>query len=432
MSDREVRTHSTVRGPDDDRYRFIRRGPGSREQRLRESKRHKRRRTLFSAFLAWLLVGALVSAYIYFDPFAGADRDRGGTDPLAVAPAQEAWLIIGTLERNATGPADWLAVLAWDFDAEKGIYLYIPRSTLVEIPGFGRQVVSDARALSGEPLQISAVSNLLGVQFDHFLRISDQGIRALFDEADGVTIDVPTRVTRTGEDGRIQTVFATGEQPLNGQRAADYLAYVDASGDELTRSIRHSLVWEGLFEKFRAANPAGLGQLFSDSTDLFVTDADAGEVAGFFGKLASSSDFAFETLPVEAVGIDAGAQLYRTDTRTVERLVASALAGVRPLSAGEPGRRVQVLNGNGVPGIGEQVAAVLVPEGFRIVLNANAKRFNYQTTEIVVYSDAESALEIGREVRAALGVGRIVVSRQQQSLVDVTIVIGKDFLDRSS
>lgn len=380
--------------------------------------------------MAWLVVGALVSTYVYLDPFAGDGSGGAAQQAAEEAPTQTAWLLIGIQEADSTGPADWLAVVSWDLEQEIGSYIYIPRTALVEIPGYGLHVVSEARALNGDPLQISTVSNLLGVKFDHFLRISDQGTRALFDKVESITIDVPTRVTRTDPEGRIQTVFAEGEQPLSGERTAEYLGYKDPGGDELTRSIRHSLVWNGLLEEFRAANAEALGQLFADSSDLFVTDADASQLEDFFGRLASTPDFILETMPVEAVGIESGNQFYRPIPEDVEALVARLLPGVRPASAGDPGRRVQILNGNGVPGIGEEVAGTLLPSGFRIVLNSNAKHFNFETTEIVVYSDSGSALEIGREVRDLLGVGRIVVSRQPQSLVDVTIVVGKDFLRR--
>jgi polyisoprenyl-teichoic acid--peptidoglycan teichoic acid transferase len=91
--------------------------------------------------------------------------------------------------------------------------------------------------------------------------------------------------------------------------------------------------------------------------------------------------------------------------------------------------RVQILNGNGAPGIGEQVASELVGEGFRVVLSGNADRLDYAETLIVIYESTPEAQESAERVRDLLGVGEVQVSVQPQGIVDLTIVVGKDFID---
>jgi polyisoprenyl-teichoic acid--peptidoglycan teichoic acid transferase len=417
------------RGPEEPRPpRRGRRPLGVRVERLRKRRRTRIRRQLGAVVMvSVVLAGALVAVAIWRGLGGGRSDDAGGAKP---GPSQETWLVIGTREADASGAADWLAVMSHDARASRSLVLYIPRSTLAELPGHGMDTLSTAQAVGKEPLVSAALSNLLGIRFDHILRISDQGERALFDKVGPVTVDVERNLDRLGPDGRSQVVFAEGRQKLSGTRAAEWLAFSDEGGDEISRSVRHAVFWSALLERYSGDDAAALGKEVAAAGDLFSTDATAGDLEGFFSRLAGvdRDSLFFETLPVHATGVDTGTALYATDRASVDALTDRYLAKSRPAGAGSDGRLVQILNGNGVPGIGQAVGDRLVPKGFRIVLNQNARRFDYATTQIVVYSDSSKARALGDEIRAALGVGEVVVSRQSQSLVDVTIVVGKDFV----
>jgi hypothetical protein len=92
--------------------------------------------------------------------------------------------------------------------------------------------------------------------------------------------------------------------------------------------------------------------------------------------------------------------------------------------------KIQLLNGNGSPEIGQKAAAMLVPAGLRIEVTLNADNFNYRSTKIVIYGDDDASLALGQEIRNLLGVGTVEVGTRAQSIVDVTVVLGKDFLDK--
>jgi polyisoprenyl-teichoic acid--peptidoglycan teichoic acid transferase len=376
-------------------------------------------------------LGALVVAAAFVDLPSQLINPGTSPRPKQQPPTQETRLMIGTLEKDQSQEASWLSIFSWNRKTKRGFVMYIPRTTLVEIPGYGGgpEAAAKALALGKEPLQASAISNLLGIRFDSAVRLSDQATRALFDKAGGVDIDVKSKLTRTDADGKLRSVFAEGQQHLDGQRVSDYLSYTDASGDEVARGARNSDIWRALFDKYRGGGTKGFEKLLLESKDLFVTDSDPAKVSPFLASFTSvdTEDVIFETLPVQAQGVDTGSQFYKPQNDAVQRIVERYLAASRPRGAGQPGRRVEVLNGNGRPGIGQEVAKRLVPKGYRVVLDANAKSFDYETTQIVIYSDSKQAQSIGRDIRETLGVGDIVLSRQRQTVVDVTVVIGKDY-----
>jgi hypothetical protein len=73
----------------------------------------------------------------------------------------------------------------------------------------------------------------------------------------------------------------------------------------------------------------------------------------------------------------------------------------------------------------------LVPAGLRIEVTGNAPTFDYRSTRIVIYSDDAVGLALGQEIRNLLGVGTVEVGTRAQNVVDVTVVLGKDFLAKT-
>jgi polyisoprenyl-teichoic acid--peptidoglycan teichoic acid transferase len=118
----------------------------------------------------------------------------------------------------------------------------------------------------------------------------------------------------------------------------------------------------------------------------------------------------------------------RTDERGVAALSAGPLADSVPAGGGQDAVRVQVLNGVGVPGIGQEVDRRLKGGPFRIVLTDNARSFDFAETQILIYEETVQAMRAAEQVQQHLGVGRILVNRQPQTVVDITIVVGADFV----
>ncbi len=406
------------------------RGPGPRIQRDRQLRRAKRRKQMSLTLLVLLIAGAgaVVAAFIGDFKIIGR-RPESKVAANAPKSSQGTWLLIGTVEADTSGSADWLSVVSWDRRANTGLMMYVPRSVYTEIPGHGLETIDKSLALGSDPLLITSTSNLLGIRFDKHLRVSDQGIRALFDKLGGVTVDVDHKLTQTEPGGKVIVEFAEGRQRLDGKRASEFLSFVNESGDEVARGARHALLWRTVF----GLEPGKIAETFKTSKDVFTTDATADEIGRLFSTFASASktSITFETLQVRSTGVDKGIQFYAPEREAIAKLVNDHLSGSRLTGSGSTGRRVEILNGNGRPGIGQQVSEHLVPKGFRIVLNQNARSFDFAVTQIVVYSDSRRALAVGKEIKDLIGVGEVIVSHQKQTLVDVTIVVGKDYLDKA-
>ena len=91
-----------------------------------------------------------------------------------------------------------------------------------------------------------------------------------------------------------------------------------------------------------------------------------------------------------------------------------------------PGHRVtvEVLNGGGRAGAARAATRLLRRHGLDVVFFGNAAEATDSTRVIVRRGDQVR----GRQVRQALGVGRIVVEPDTLRRVDVSVILGPDFL----
>jgi len=400
--------------------------PGPRRAALRR-RRKSRRRRLLRRTLAGVLVASVIGAgaawWVTRDK-AAPERRSTQTVPAAGEDAISSVLLFGSPEPGS--PASFLTLLSVDQEESRAAVVYIPAATAAEVPGRGLQGVGEALGSGGVPLLQVAAGNLLGVEIDAHLQLTADDAEVLLASVGPLEVDVPGEVrVAAGRDGA-RLLFPSGEQRLSASMLRELLFTVGLDGDEVELGARHLAVWDALLDTFHD-DPESLGeQVEAASRALARADAPAAEIAALFEALAEI-DPARRTLailPVRQVSAG-GSELYAVDQEEIAAFLTETLGGgVTAVDL----VTVQILNGNGLPGIGQQAAERLVGEGFRIALTGNAPRLDYRRTRIVTYDDSAEGIETARIARRLLGVGRVQVSAQEQGSVDLTIVIGKDFL----
>lgn len=317
-------------------------------------------------------------------------------------------------------------VLAHDVSTGNGLLLLVPTTTVADIPGHGLLQLGRAYGFGQGPLLDVTLDNLLGVDLDGVAGVSRQGWSSLFSRIDGLTIDVPTQLTEETAGGR-RVRFEPGEQFLDGPRLAEYLTFVAPDESELQRQSRVGDVMAALLTKLHA-EPDLVDAIFADGAPM-IDGIAAERVRALLELLArdhADGRLEIRTLPVTPIG-GGDESSYRLDDERVRTLVDNLLADSVPRADAPGGRALQILNGNGQPGIGQHAAERLTPSGFRVVLTGNADNFEYAQTRILVYDDSPEQLAVARQIRDLLGVGEIAISASPVAVVDVTIILGADF-----
>jgi polyisoprenyl-teichoic acid--peptidoglycan teichoic acid transferase len=330
-------------------------------------------------------------------------------------------------EADPSGLATGLVVLAYDRETQEGTILLVPVATIADVPGYGSFQLAEAHAFGQGPLVAVTLDNLLGLRLDGLARLSEADWATLLSRVGGFEVDVRSPVVdRSGQAG--ETRFPAGVQFLDGPRLAEYLTARDDTETELESLPRVQQVLFGLLDRI-ALEPGLLDEAFADDASMIDT-ADPQQLRRLLAELATArarDEVTTLTLPVATLGSGRD-DLYRIDTARLDQLVTERFSASRPAPGGAGAdRSIQILNGNGVPGVGQQVAERLSAGGYRIVLTGNADRFDHPNTRIVIYGESPEELEIARDVQQRLGVGEIQRSGTPQSVVDVTIVVGADF-----
>lgn len=327
------------------------------------------------ALLLLVVVGAAGAAAAWWylpRPTAPAPAREATGAPLPPTQRVVTWAVWD--DEGETGPA--VAVLTAG-GGEEPIALAIPGNLTVSIPGHGLGTVDDA-AVSGDVTVLAAtVENVLGVQVDEAWGIPMEQLGSLVDDLGSIEVE-----------GR----------PLEGSAVVDYLREPAASAAD-ERVIRWQAVLAGLLAALNEHPSAAAG---------VPADVRPALVAGPVEILS---------VPVEPVG----AGLVRLDEAGLARIVAMHLVP----TGGEEKARLVVLNGNGRPGVGQRVARLLVPEGFRLVSSQNAARFDHRETMIIASSNED--LAAARKARRLLGVGQVLLGNEASGIADVTVVVGRDF-----
>ncbi len=386
-------------------------GDGSRARRRR---RRERRRAAVRVVLLFAL--ALSVPLVVVPALDGEAAPRPAVDAGGEAPGTSAAdppvLPVLAAVAGADGRIGGLAVLLPAREGG-GAVLLVPAGAMVEVPSFGLQRIGDAAQLGGVELLQASAENLLGVPLGGLDVLDATALAGLVRPAGALRIEVPERIEAVGDDGRVRVLFERGVTEVPAERVHELLT---ARGDEtdLGRLVRHQAFWEAWLDAIRSGVPAPTGA------------AAAGVAAAV--RLLATGPVELHLTPVEPVAAGAadGADLYRVLSAELTTLMGRLAPGLN--EPGAAGRlRVQLLNGTGEPGLAQVVTPRLVPAGAEVKLVGNADRFDYATTQIVYYDQRVRAGALA--VRDALGVGEVVRSRQRLEVVELTVVVGHDFLD---
>ena len=320
------------------------------------------RRPWLAVSLVFLLVAASIGAFVLT-----RDRQDASTTPPSVERADGLTLLI---VRARGGP---FAVVIGSTGNDDGA-LVVPSEIRLTVPGQGDATLGEALALP--PRQAATtVANLLGLWVDHYALVGPDRLSQVVERAGGIGV---------------------GDEALDGDST---VAMLEDAGDGATSAL--ALIVDGLLQAEVAWEPSDFAQ----------ADAPSSVAAAFEAARGA---------PVAAVPvIEAATDIFRAEPEALRRTIVDVFGGPDRAVVG-----VIVLNGSGVPGVGELVAERIVPDGFRIVISENASNFDHDETLVVVGSADDVVL--GERVRDLLGTGSVNVS-VASGIAPVTVVVGKDF-----
>ncbi|HYZ11509.1 MAG TPA: LytR C-terminal domain-containing protein, partial [Actinomycetota bacterium] len=342
-----------------------------------EPRRSRARVARWARFGAFVAVAAVVGAVAPKVLPVTLPGEGDGDGRLVTPPDQN--VVAWTVRLDEAPDATFVAILA--AGVKPPVILAVPADVTINVPGQGLGTVGEAAAGGDVGLVGVALENLLGVRMDG--------------SVDSTTAELQAAVDALG-------TIEVADQPMAGAQVIQYLTVMEPGALPDERFLRWQDVLEGIRDGV-AANP----------------DAVAGFPEPLRPVLAAGSPepMALYGLPV----VDLGAGLLRPDEQGLETLVKDLFV---PHAGAEV--RIVVLNGVGRPGVGEEVARILVPEGYRLMSTGNANTFGVKTTKIIALSEGD--LAAAQRAQGLLGVGEVLMA-EPTGLADVQIVVGEDFVN---
>jgi LCP family protein required for cell wall assembly len=253
----------------------------------------------------------------------------------------------------------------------------------------------------GAPCTWKTVEFLTGIHIDHFVQIDFTGFQAMVNAVGGVNVCLPTAI----QDPKSHLNLTAGRHHVSGAQA---LAFVRERhiglGSDLQRIQRQQFFMAALLQAATSSHvlsdPARVLSLANAITHSLSTDS--GLAVTTMVQIANSmrglhaGNVSLVSVPTAPYPPDPQAEVQWTPASkslfnsikfdaTLPK-AKKAKAASTPAPTVDPDQvQVQVLNGDGFPGAGEQAGQILGQRGFNIVGTGNANTFNY-TNSVVQYA----------------------------------------------
>jgi hypothetical protein len=273
------------------------------------------------------------------------------------------------------------------------------------------------------------IENLLGIEVDRYVLGTDRDVRIVLNQlSDSYPVDVPSKTSYKDPSLDLSVDLQPGKQMLSGNTLASYVTFAPP-GKEIDLCKRQE-DFALVFLKESAERFGDIEKLTAKNANLFDTDASDEELTGIWQAYAllKGSKLQQGIVPVKEFKFEQTV-VHRVDQNALPAFVKKY---VKSESSVREGKRykIEILNGNGVPGIGESVASKLDMKRFRVVNSANADNFEYPETVIIIYEDTPEVTRAADQVKNSLEVGRVEVRPKTQDIADITVIVGKDYAQK--
>jgi LCP family protein required for cell wall assembly len=247
-------------------------------------------------FAVYRHAGAWAAAFdAVFEPAPSRTLGAGTASAGTTAPSWSGHgrlnvLLLGIDTRDddpETHNTDTIIVLSVDPDTHTAAMLSIPRDTVIDIPGAGKDKVNAAYARAKDPetggaaLARRAVEGFLGIPIHSYAVIDFKAFRQTVDAVGGVLVDVrrPLRDEEypTADNGIERLEFRAGPQLMDGDDALRYARSRHDSND-FNRSRRQQQVILALRGRFAQAGLFRLPGIMDRVGPLVRTDFDPANV----------------------------------------------------------------------------------------------------------------------------------------------------------
>ncbi|MEW6770604.1 MAG: LCP family protein [Bacillota bacterium] len=299
---------------------------------MRKNKQRFHRRVRRWAVVALVFIVCTVAA-VGYGTLRFSEESPSGDDHRALAADTKKrinFLLLGSDARDGEMQArsDSIIFVSADPKNKRLVLLSIPRDTLVDIPGHGRDRINAAMLYGGPELTMRVVEELIGQTVDYYVVTNYEGFIKLVDTLGGVTIEVDKNMYHYDPEkgGRFSINLRKGKQRLDGEKALMYVRYRNDVYGDINRVERQQKFLRAVVEEMlRPRNLVRLPLLIPKIKDCIYTNLSLDQML-LLARMARDMDDV-ETISGTLPGYFAGDPYWHVNPDEAKLAVARLLDG---------------------------------------------------------------------------------------------------------
>ena len=341
------------------------------------------------------------------------------------------------------GPlTDFIMIAKYNPETKKINAMSIPRDTKVVGTVDGKINSAYARGKDIEKLA-DKVKDLTTLKPDYYVIFDTKAVRKMVDAIGGIPMDVPIDMLYDDNEQGLHINLKKGYQVLDGKKAEQFIRFRknnDGSGyplgDVQRIQAQQSFIRAAVDKVLKPETLLKLPELISLGFETVKTDMSLIEILSYVGdvKEFDMANLRLETLPGEG-GYIGGTSYFIHDPKQTKELVEEmfimevADADIENNETVIVPKKdkseitIEVLNGTSRNGLASSVAEKLKNEGYNVTKIGNYKTSTNISTSVINKSSGEYA----KEVKDFLEIGKIKNEIEEDSKVDVTVILGSDY-----
>ena len=355
---------------------------------------------------------------------------------------------------------DTIMVASYNPNTQKATLLSIPRDTYTgknPKKATAYQKINSIYSRNEDPEEVlEAVNDLTNLGLEYYVIVKTQGFIELVDAIGGVTFNVPIDMDYDDTSQDLHIHLKAGEQLLDGDKAEqvvrfrhnnDGSSYPEEYGDNDLGRMRtqREFMMAVLKQTAKAENIFKLGQILDVAEKNVITNVDFNVAKDYIPYIVefNTENLLTSTLPGTTPPWNQtnGVSIFVADEEETEKLIQELfydrdLEQEQTQVTDEEGNVIEtntvskkdviieVLNGSGNSKNLNKAVEELEGAGYEVT----RKGVTNATSKTTIINKQNAADTILTNIEQVLGVGDIQNSEPSSSKVDVTIVLGKDYV----
>ncbi len=417
---------------------------GFRSKRVRQ--RQKKRKMIISTILIMVILVAIAAGIVFgyrwirnrfFTPVEISDKDRISV-PGSLQLGEDWEIIIAGAGEDLLEPEVNSIIFSSYYSTSGEVKsLCIPVKTLMDIPGYGAELVGHSVKLGGMDLLRLTLEKRLGmdIKIDYYLLMD---ISSIINKLGGINLVLDEEITVKNYDDGSTFKLEAGANLVDGAEAVNLLKFT--SGIEKDVPIENvtiqKLVFDTLIREIigkEGEDPVENLNLVASYIETELSNEDLLDLFTTFSGLEPAKNKVY-ALDVSSTELEGEGVVYIPDVSSLAGIFAMTEAADAAAGGGQT-VSIKILNGVGTPGIAAQVQAVLEGAQFedgsakyQVLEVGNADSMDYNVTEIRIYApDKPYVGTAAEDIKNILAAGNVITLEEEIVGSDIVIIVGKDY-----